>query len=94
MISPFFIPLFFTLVSGSPSSGTAPGAQFQATHDPIAISQIATDSGQPICYKMRTYVFERNDGDAPKLVRETTCGPARPHVNRSKAPKVRLVPAN
>jgi hypothetical protein len=59
---------------------------------PIALPQ--TDSGPSVCLKLRMYIFERNDGDAPKFVRETTCGPVRPRLRQSKFPKARLIPAN
>lgn len=47
-----------------------------------------------VCYKIRAYIFERRDNAAPKLVRETTCPPVRPHLDRSEAPKARAIPAN
>jgi hypothetical protein len=47
------------------------------------------------CYAIKSYIFEREDGNAPVLVATTTCTPASTlqwrQVNRP--PKVRLIPA-
>jgi hypothetical protein len=50
--------------------------------------------GEPVCLKIRSYIFERNDGAAPKLVRETTCWSGKPRLHQAKTPKARLIPAN
>lgn len=60
----------------------------------MAIEQPAPDAQHVVCLKMRVYWFERNDGSAPKLVRETTCSTARPYAKKASAPKARLIPAN
>lgn len=92
MISSFVLPavLALTLPVTSPKNTNTPILY------PTQISDAATahDREPAVCYKMRTYIFERNDGDAPKFVRETSCGPERPRMNRSKTPKARLIPAN
>lgn len=88
MIS-LFLPLaFLALASSSPQTpaSTAPTS--------LGYTAGAADSGPAVCYKMRSYIFARNDDAAPKLVRETTCSTARPRLNRSKLPKARIVPAN
>ena len=55
-------------------------------------------SGTPdvnLCFTMRSYVFHREDGQAPKLVSTTTCTPASTlrTLQTSPAPPARLVPA-
>jgi len=88
MISLFLPFAFLALASSSPQmpASTTP-TSFEFTTG-------AADSGPAVCYKMRSYIFARNDDAAPKLVRETTCSTARPRLNRSKMPKARIVPAN
>jgi hypothetical protein len=48
-----------------------------------------------MCFTMRSYVFHREDGQAPRLVNATTCTPASTlrTLQTSPAPPVRLVPA-
>jgi len=47
-----------------------------------------------ICYKIRAYIFKRDDDHAPEFVRSTTCGPRIPHEKNAAWPKAKLVPAN
>ena len=47
-----------------------------------------------VCYKIRAYIFKRDDDHAPEFVRSTTCGPRRPHTKNIGLPKAKLVPAN
>ena len=47
-----------------------------------------------ICYKIRAYIFKRDDDHAPEMVRSTTCGPRIPHQKNITGPKAKLVPAN
>ena len=48
-----------------------------------------------MCFAIRSYVFHREDGQAPKLVNTTTCTPASTlrTLQTSPAPPARLVPA-
>lgn len=46
------------------------------------------------CYRIRAYIFRRNDGHAPKMVGSTTCGPSQAQAKDIRAPKPRLVPAD
>jgi len=46
-----------------------------------------------VCYKIRAYIFKRDDDHAPELVRSTTCGPRQPHAKDAIWPKAKLVPA-
>ncbi len=54
---------------------------------------LATDN-DGICYKIRAYIFKRDDDHAPEFVRSTTCGPHEPRTKDATWPKARLVPAN
>jgi hypothetical protein len=56
-------------------------------------SELASGSDN-ICYKIRAYIFKRDDDHAPVLKGSTTCGPRQPRARDVGAPKVRLVPAN
>jgi hypothetical protein len=47
-----------------------------------------------VCYKIRAYIFKRDDDHAPQFVRSTTCGPRKPHTKAADWPKAKLVPAN
>ncbi len=61
----------------------------EAWHD---IARAGTNAG--ICYKIRAYIFKRDDDHAPQLLRSTTCGPAQPRAKNIVWPKARMVPAN
>lgn len=52
------------------------------------------DAGEGICYKIRAYIFKRDDDHAPQFVRSTTCGPSQPRSKDAVWPKAKLVPAN
>jgi|SRR4051794_10195104 hypothetical protein len=46
-----------------------------------------------VCYKIRAYIFKRDDDHAPQFVGSTTCGPRKPHTRDAKWPDAKLVPA-
>jgi hypothetical protein len=50
--------------------------------------------GEGICYKIRAYIFKRDDDRAPRFVRSTTCGPRQPQAKDAVWPKARMVPVN
>ena len=50
--------------------------------------------GEGTCYKIRAYIFKRDDDHAPQFVRSTTCGPGQPRAKDAVWPKARMVPAN
>ncbi len=54
---------------------------------------LAQNSPDDICYKIRAYIFKRDDDHAPELLRSTTCGPRQPHAKNAAWPPARLVPA-
>jgi hypothetical protein len=60
------------------------------SRDDIALS--APNEG--ICYKIRAYIFKRDDDHAPRFVRSTTCGPDQPHAKDAVWPKAQIVPAD
>ena len=91
-------PLAVT-AAAAPSYGTvasdwASGAQGFELHplaqadDPNAVLPPDT-----VCYKIRAYIFKRDDDHAPEFVRSTTCGPGTPHTKNTAWPKAKLVPA-
>ena len=48
--------------------------------------------GQGACFTMRSYVFTRQDGDAPVLAKTTTCTPASTlRMERSKHRRAQLI---
>ena len=60
-----------------------------------AFADARRDAQLGICYAIKSYIFEREDGNAPVLVATTTCTPANTLRWRQvdRAPKVRLIPA-
>ena len=84
------IPVPFK-IGPAPQFQIAPGQPgFNITADQMQAMQNAH-----VCYAIRSYIFERQDGNAPVLVKTMTCTPAAGselrQVNRDH--KVRLVPA-
>ncbi|MGA2903215.1 MAG: hypothetical protein ABSD98_05270 [Candidatus Korobacteraceae bacterium] len=72
---------------------SAPPQSFQLTPaEPRADN--ALSPSDDICYKIRAYIFKRDDDHAPEFVRSTTCGPGRPRAKGAAWPKARLVPAD
>ncbi|HLW54115.1 MAG TPA: hypothetical protein VKW06_14855 [Candidatus Angelobacter sp.] len=51
------------------------------------------ESGDNTCFAIRSYIFRREDGDAPELIGSTTCTPASAFRSRRIGhPRGRLVP--
>jgi hypothetical protein len=96
-MTPFSFLFLLTLAAPSQSfGGPVPPAQFHQAHRALPPNYLARAD----CYSIRSYVFERHDGNAPELVGETTCTPAnqagpqmakKPQMSK-KWPQVRLVP--
>ena len=66
---------------------------------PLVITESRNDialaaDNDGICYKIRAYIFKRDDDHAPEFVRSTTCGPRQPRAKNAAWPKARLVPAD
>ncbi len=72
---------------------SAPIATEQATLTPEQGDNFASEADS-ICYKIRAYIFKRDDDRAPELTGTTTCGPRQPHAKSIAWPKARLVPAD
>lgn len=60
-----------------------------------AFAAARRDAQMGTCYAIKSYIFEREDGNAPVLVATTTCTPATILRWRQvdRPPKVRLIPA-
>jgi hypothetical protein len=71
------------------ASGQLPLVATGPSHD-IARASV----GEGICYKIRAYIFNRDDDHAPRFIRSTTCGPGQPRAKDAVWPKARMVPAN
>lgn len=63
--------------------------QASSAHRPSGL-----DSPDDVCYKIRAYIFKRDDDHAPQFVRSTTCGPRTPRLKKSERQGARVVPAN
>jgi hypothetical protein len=63
-----------------------------ATESRNDIARASANEG--ICYKIRAYIFRRDDDHAPQFVRSTTCGPGQPRAKDAVWPKARMVPAD
>jgi hypothetical protein len=53
----------------------------------------AVSTPDDVCYKIRAYIFKRDDDHAPELVGSTTCGPRKAQEKDAAWPKAKLVPA-
>jgi hypothetical protein len=54
---------------------------------------IALSPSDDVCYKIRAYIFKRDDDHAPELVGSTTCGPRKAQAKDAAWPKAKLAPA-
>lgn len=82
------------LANGTPITNVsgAPPQSFQLTpSEPQRDAGIVTPDN--VCYKIRAYIFKRDDDHAPEFVRSTTCGPSEPHAKGVALPKARIIPA-
>jgi hypothetical protein len=73
--------------------GAMPAQSFQLSPSQPVADQMEAPSGD-VCYKIRAYIFKRDDDHAPVLVRTTTCGPNKPHARDAVWPKATAVPAD
>jgi len=73
--------------------GSGDAQPFQLTPTEPRANNGLSPSGD-ICYKIRAYIFRRDDDHAPEFVRSTTCGPLKPRAKDAAWPKARLVPAD
>jgi len=76
----------------SPMATASAPRTLVAAESPHDIARSSADHG--ICYKIRAYIFKRDDDHAPQFVRSTTCGPGQPRAKDAVWPKARMVPAD
>jgi hypothetical protein len=82
-----------------PQTGDVFVAQVDNAQQPFALltpQQNRDFAGESdgICYKIRAYIFKRDDDHAPELAGSTTCGPRQPRAKEVVWPKARLAPAD
>ncbi len=89
-----------SIEQSAPASEVAlAGAQTWASDQgPLSMTESRDENTLPaddgICYKIRAYIFKRDDDHPPQYVRSTTCGPAQPRAKNAEWPKARVVPAD
>lgn len=86
-------PLVATVENMPSADGSATTQSFQITPTSPRDDGAVLPYGD-ICYKIRAYIFKRDDDHAPEMVRSTTCGPRIPHQKNISVPPAKLVPAN
>jgi hypothetical protein len=86
-------PLIATVENMPSADGSATTQSFQITPVSPRDDAAALPPGD-VCYKIRAYIFKRDDDHAPEMVRSTTCGPRIPHQKNIDGPNAKLVPAN
>ena len=57
---------------------------------PASSDSLAAPDSDNICYRIRAYLFKRDDDHPPQLVGSTTCGPRQPRARNAQWPKARL----
>ncbi|MFZ0311558.1 MAG: hypothetical protein WAL85_02510 [Candidatus Korobacteraceae bacterium] len=86
-------PTWIATVENLPAlneSGEPQSFQLSPTDTP---DDIVLSPSDDVCYKIRAYIFRRDDDHAPELVGSTTCGPRKAQVKDAAWPKAKLVPA-
>jgi hypothetical protein len=86
-------PLIATVENMPSADGSATTQSFQITPVGPRDNDAVLPHGD-ICYKIRAYIFKRDDDHTPEMVRSTTCGPRVPHTKNVTGPPAKLVPAN
>lgn len=94
---PFIAVPAFAFAAENTRSVQKPNAATSANSEHHAVNPQARyeDSDNGVCYTMRTYYFERHDGNAPVPSGMTTCTriSQRDLKHANQAPKARLLPA-
>ncbi len=98
-MSPLVVFLLFSqLTPPQDHVGKTPPFSPWTQHAPLRMSgdQIRSLADRNTCFAIRSYIFKREDGNAPVLVGTTTCTPSDALRRREvkHPPKARLVPAN
>jgi hypothetical protein len=74
----------------APQNGEPQSFQLSPAETSDDIAPSPTDD---VCYKIRAYIFKRDDDHAPELVGSTTCGPRKAQAKDAAWPKTKLAPA-
>jgi hypothetical protein len=78
--------------------GKIPPFSPSTQHAPLRASgdQLRALADRNTCYAIRSYIFKREDGNAPVLVSTTTCtrSDTLRRLEVKRPPRARLVPAN
>jgi len=70
------LTLLFLIGLHTPSPMNAVVAELSRQQPLVSNRSAGSQPGIPTCFTMRSYIFERQDGNAPILVGTTTCTPA------------------
>lgn len=92
-------------IQPSPPVGTGQSSSFVTGDDAMPAQSFQLSPSRPtadkaqapsedVCYRIRAYIFKRDDDHAPEFIRSTTCGPNKPHAKDAVWPKARVVPAD
>jgi hypothetical protein len=57
---------------------------------PASSDRLAVPDSDNICYRIRAYLFKRDDDHPPQFVGSTTCGPRQPRARNAQWPKAHL----
>jgi hypothetical protein len=98
-MSPLAIFLLFSqLAPPQDYVGKIPPFSPLTQHAPLRMTgdQLTALADRNTCYAIRSYIFKREDGNAPVLVGTTTCTPSDTlrRLEVKRPPRARLVPAN
>ena len=86
-------PAGIATVENLPSLNESGGPQSFQLSPAETPDDIALSPSDDVCYKIRAYIFKRDDDHAPELVGSTTCGPRKAQAKDAASPGAKLVPA-
>jgi hypothetical protein len=88
-----WLSLFLTMAAGNLPVSSRPVTGSVSQRIVLTPEKMRLLMNADVCYTMRSYVFEAENGNAPKLVSQSTCTPAKQGTLRvSKPGKARLMP--
>jgi hypothetical protein len=88
-----WLSLFLTMAAGNLPVASQPVTVKSSPRIVFTPEKMRLFMNADVCYTMRSYVFEAEDGNAPELVSQSTCTPANQGTLRvSKPGKARLMP--
>jgi hypothetical protein len=89
------LTLLFLIGLHTPPPTSAIVAQLSQYQSLASNGSLGNEPAIPTCFTMRSYIFERQDGNAPVLVGTSTCTPAgRIRDRRVRGKGQLLVPMN